>query len=87
MRKHPGTVMHWLAVALVIAGLSACQKQETADSEKGPAEKAGKQLDQAAARAGEELNKAAQKAGEGLQAFGQKIQKEAEQAQGQEKKE
>ncbi|HYD58881.1 MAG TPA: hypothetical protein VEC35_00905 [Noviherbaspirillum sp.] len=75
-----------LLVRLVLAGvlatgLAACQKKETASDEKGPAERAGQQLDQAAARAGEELNKAAQAAGKGMQQLGQKIQNEAEQAQ------
>jgi len=71
-----------------IAGLVACEKTDTAAGEKGPAEKAGQQLDQAASRASEELNKAAGVAGKGLQQLGQKIQGEAEQAQqSQQKKE
>ncbi|OWW22427.1 hypothetical protein [Noviherbaspirillum denitrificans] len=75
-----------IAVGIAVA-LAACQKTETA-AEKGPAEKAGQKLDQAASRAGEELNKAAEAAGKGMQQLGQKIQDSAEQAQqGQQKKE
>ena len=77
-----------LVAACLITGLTACEKTDTAASEKGPAEKAGQQLDQAASRASEELNKAAEVAGKGLQQLGQKIQTEAEQAQqAQQKKE
>lgn len=77
-----GTVFaRLLAAAIFIAGLAACEKTDTAAGEKGPAEKAGQQLDQAASRASEEMNKAAEVAGKGLQQLGQKIQNEAEQAQ------
>lgn len=81
MRKTLKGVIQFLAASVVITGLLACQKQEVAQEEKGPAEKAGQKIDQAAARASEELNKAAEKAGEGLQALGQKIQNTAEKAQ------
>jgi 16S rRNA G527 N7-methylase RsmG len=70
-----------IVLASMLTGLVACQKTDTAANEKGPAEKAGQQLDQAASRAGEELNKAAEAAGKGLQQLGQKMQNEAEQAQ------
>ena len=70
-----------VATAVLAGGLAACEKNETASREEGPAERAGQQLDQAAARASEELNKAAEAAGKGLQQLGQKIQNEAEQAQ------
>lgn len=77
-----GTVFaRLLAAAIFIVGLAGCEKTDTAAGEKGPAEKAGQQLDQAAARASEEMNKAAEVAGKGLQQLGQKIQNEAEQAQ------
>lgn len=66
---------------LLLVSLAACQKEDSSSNGKGPAEKAGQQLDQAAERAGEELNKAAQMAGKGLQQLGQKIQNEAGQAQ------
>jgi hypothetical protein len=71
-----------LAATLVfVAGLSACEKKTTPEVQKGPAENAGQQLDQAAKRAGEELNKAAEKTGQGLQQLGQKLQNEAQDAQ------
>jgi len=78
------------AASLVMIGLLstmllACEKKEPVTGEKGPAEKAGQQIDQATARAGEELNKAAEKAGQGLQELGQKLQNEAQQAQQQKK--
>lgn len=66
---------------LLIAGLSACEKKEVAAEGKGPAERAGQQIDQATARAAEELNKVAEKTGKGLQEMGQKIQNEAQEAQ------
>ncbi len=75
------SVISLMLLGALTVGLSACQKKEVATEEKGPAEKAGQQLDQAAARAGEELNKAAQKAGQGLQEMGQKLQNEAQEAQ------
>lgn len=81
-------LVRMLAAAGLIVGFVACEKTDTTVSEKGPAEKAGQQLDQAASRASEELNKAAGVAGKGLQQLGQKIQGEAEQAeQSQQKKE
>lgn len=66
---------------LFLVSLAACQKEDAASNGKGPAEKAGQQLDRAAERAGEELNKAAKIAGKGLQQLGQKIQNEAGQEQ------
>ena len=81
-------IFRLFAIVGLVTGLAACEKTETASGEKGPAEKAGQQLDQAASRASEELNKAAEVAGKGLQQLGQKIQNEAEQAQqAQQKKE
>jgi 16S rRNA G527 N7-methylase RsmG len=70
-----------IAIALLSLNLSACQKKEASADAKGPAEKAGQQLDQATARAGEELNKAAEKAGQGLQKAGKKLQDKAADAQ------
>jgi hypothetical protein len=70
-----------MVMAVFAVTLCACEKKEVATEQKGPAEKAGQQLDQAAARAGEELNKVAEKAGKGLQEMGQKLQQEAQEAQ------
>jgi hypothetical protein len=70
-----------LSIAVLMAGLTGCQKTESASDEKGPAEKAGKQIDQAAAKASEQLNKMAEEAGKGLAKAGEKLQKKAEDAQ------
>ncbi|WP_025917414.1 hypothetical protein [Herminiimonas sp. CN] len=43
------------AAMLLLAGLSACQKPE------GPAERAGKSIDEATQKAGQEIEKAGQK--------------------------
>jgi hypothetical protein len=81
MWKSTKAAISWMAVVALMVSVSACQKKEVATEEKGPAEKAGQQLDQAAMRAGEEINKAAEKAGKGLQELGQKLQNEAQEAQ------
>jgi len=80
-------VFRLLIAAGIAVGVAACEKTDTAAGEKGPAERAGQQLDQAASRASEEINKAAEVAGKGLQQLGQKIQNEADQAQQERKKE
>lgn len=74
-------ILSLIVASTLVLTLSACQKKETAAEDKGPAERAGEQLDRAAAQAGTELNKAAEKAGKGLQDFGQKLQDEAHKAQ------
>lgn len=76
-----GKTMTIILAAMLAAGLSACQKSEQSADQKGPAETAGKQIDQAAAKAGEHLNKAAEKAGEGLAKAGEKLQGAAQEAQ------
>jgi hypothetical protein len=81
MMKRGKNAAMLLALGVLIASLTACEKKEVATEEKGPAEKAGKQIDQAAAKAGEELNKVAEKAGEKMQQAGQKLQNEAAEAQ------
>jgi predicted small secreted protein len=63
MNKSSRNVMTALIAGALIAGLSACQKEE------GPAERAGKAMDNAVKKAGEEIEKA-----------GEKIQKAAEEA-------
>lgn len=75
------TVLTSFAAACLAVSLAACQKQDAASSEKGPAERAGQQLDQAASKAGEELNKAAEKAGQELQKAGRELQSKAAEAQ------
>jgi hypothetical protein len=65
--------MSMLAAAAFALGLSACQKNDpTAD--KGPAEKAGAQIDQAASKAAVELNKVAEEAGKGIKKAGENLQ-------------
>jgi hypothetical protein len=68
------------AIGTLALGLSACQKNEPV-AEKGPAEKAGAQLDQAASKAAVELNKVAEEAGKGLKKAGENLQGAAKDAQ------
>jgi hypothetical protein len=68
-----------LAAFVFTLGLSACQKNDpTAD--KGPAEKAGAQIDQAASKAAVELNKVAEEAGKGIKKAGENLQGAAKDA-------
>ncbi|TFV89356.1 hypothetical protein E4K72_21545 [Oxalobacteraceae bacterium OM1] len=64
------------ACALLLA-LTACQKKEEAAGGPGPAEQAGKQIDQAASKAGDELSKLGEKAGEKMQEAGKKLQEQS----------
>ena len=57
-----------MAMSALVLALSACQKQE------GPAEKAGKEIDQASEKAAEQLNRATDKLGQELEKAGEKIQ-------------
>lgn len=59
------------AAASLLMGLTACQKKDDTAG-KGPAEKAGAQIDDAAAKAGEAINKAGEKTGQALQSAGEK---------------
>ena len=52
--KSNKTLAAALAAAVLIAGLSGCQKQ-------GPAERAGKQIDKAVDKTGEQIEKAGEK--------------------------
>lgn len=81
MAESRKSILSLIVASTLVLTLSACQKKETAVEDKGPAERAGEQLDRAAAQAGTELSKAAEKAGKGLQEFGQKLQDEAQKAQ------
>lgn len=56
-----------LTVAL-LAALAGCQKQE------GPAEQAGKAMDEAVEKVGKDVDKAATKAGEEMENAGENIQ-------------
>lgn len=55
MNKSSRNVMTALIAGALITGLSACQKEE------GPAERAGKAMDNAVKKAGEEIEKAGEK--------------------------
>jgi hypothetical protein len=80
--KNPASVF---ALSILVVALSACQKNDnTAD--KGPAEKVGKQLDQAAAKAAVEINKAAEQAGKGLEKAGESLQNTAKDAKAKDEK-
>lgn len=57
-----------VAMSALVLALSACQKQE------GPAEKAGKEIDQASEKAAEQLKEAADKLGQQLEKAGEKMQ-------------
>lgn len=76
--KKSATLM--LAASLLLAALAGCQRNTPADA-RGPAEKAGEKVDQAAAKAAEGLNNLAEKAGSGLQKAGANLEKEAKEAQ------
>jgi hypothetical protein len=81
----PSKTFNILALAgLLLIGLSACQKNEPEEAQKGPAEKLGQQVDQAAAKAAVEINKFAEKAGGALEKAGEGMQDKARQAQGEE---
>jgi predicted small lipoprotein YifL len=68
-------------IALALAGgLAGCQKKDPI-VERGPAERAGQQLDQAASEAGKKLNDVADKAGKEIEKAGEKIQNAAKDAQ------
>lgn len=55
MNKISRNVMTALIAGALMAGLSACQKEE------GPAERAGKAMDNAVKKAGEQIEKAGEK--------------------------
>lgn len=78
-RAKPLTML--LSIFAVVVCVTACQKKEATAEQKGPAETAGKRIDQAAAKAGEQLNKVAEEAGKGLAKAGEKLQNAAEEAQ------
>ena len=68
MRKPSGSTSAAVVMTALLFALSGCQKQE------GPAEKAGKEVDKAAAQVGEKVDKAGEKLGEGVEKAGEKMQ-------------
>ncbi|MDZ4200838.1 MAG: BON domain-containing protein [Gallionella sp.] len=61
--------------ALLTAGLSACDQ-----SSPGPAETAGKKIDQTAEEAGQKMDDAVEKAGDKMEEAGEKIEEQGEKA-------
>lgn len=61
-----------LVVGALLAAVSGCQKQE------GPAERAGKQLDQAVEQAGKDVDKAVEKTGEQIEKAAENIRDAAQ---------
>lgn len=55
MMKLSGNLLTVLTLSALIVGLSACQKEE------GPAERAGKAMDNSVKKAGEQIEKAGEK--------------------------
>jgi len=72
-------VLAALAASVFLAVTAGCQKNEPS-ADKGPAEKVGQKLDEAAGKAAVEINKAAEQAGKGLQKAGEKLESTAKDA-------
>jgi hyperosmotically inducible protein len=68
-----------LATAALAIGLAGCQKKDDTTG-KGPAEKAGEQVDRAASQAGENLNKAREQTGQAIEKAGEKTGEAAQSA-------
>lgn len=60
-----------LACAAVVSSLAACQKE-------GPAERAGKTIDQSAEKVGEKIESATDKAGDAIERAGDKVKEKVE---------
>jgi hypothetical protein len=66
--------LRWFLIACVLLfAPAACKK--TPEKE-GPAEQAGKQIDQSMEKAGQEVGKALESAGDAMKDAGQEVQKE-----------
>ncbi|AWI75907.1 hypothetical protein CEW83_12325 [Parazoarcus communis] len=72
MMKKARSLSAALAMSALLVALSGCQKQE------GPMEKAGKEVDQAAAIAGEKMEKAGEEVDKAAATVGEKIEKAGE---------
>lgn len=62
------TISAAVVMTAMLAVLSGCQKQE------GPAETAGKKIDQAVEKAGEKIDEVKEKAGEKIEKAGEDLQ-------------
>jgi len=69
--KRIETVGAALVMGVLLAALSGCEKQE------GPAERAGKEIDQTMEQLGEKTDEAVEQAGEQLEQAGDSIQEAA----------
>lgn len=74
------TVKPAFALAMLLAALAGCQRDDPARTE-GPAEKVGQKIDQAAVKAAEGINKLTEKAGQGMEKAGENMQNAARDAQ------
>jgi uncharacterized lipoprotein YehR (DUF1307 family) len=75
MQKHRWLVSIIFA-CFALAGLSACEKK----AESGPAETAGKEIDQATAKTNDKLKQAGEKISEGANTLTKKVGEKMEQA-------
>lgn len=71
MTKIGRSLLTVLALSIMVAGMSGCQKKE------GPMERAGKEIDKAAEKTGKEIEKALEKTGKDLEKAGEKIKESA----------
>lgn len=75
-------IQGFAAATLTLLALAACQKQDVPQPRTaGPAEEAGRKLDQAAAEIQPKLNELGQKAGQVMQDAGRKMQETAREGQ------
>jgi hypothetical protein len=68
-----------MATTALIIGLAGCQRKDDTTG-KGPAEKAGEQIDRATSQAGENLNKAREQTGQAMEKAGEKTGEAAQSA-------
>lgn len=68
MMESKMTMAAAVVLAALFAALSGCQKQE------GPAETAGKNIDQAVQKSGEKIDEAKEKLGEKIEKAGENLQ-------------
>lgn len=68
MMKFEKTLGAAVILGALLLTLSACQKKE------GPAEQAGKQIDQTAEKVGEQIDQTTEKVGEQVEKTGEQIQ-------------
>jgi hypothetical protein len=71
MTKIGRIIMVVLSLSALVAGLSGCKKK------KGPAERSGKEIDNAAEKAGQQIGKTVEKAGDKLEKAGEKLKNAA----------